>query len=180
MAVHPLVLKAIAAAATDKNCWYIVAIAVLALLMPLILLVMLIAILVQLLTGANASLRDCCFTDVKIPETFTEEQVEAIEYMRESLSEIETIIDEMMKENDSVHYDADMVKAVFFSLQFGFLNDDTELPDIDLEEFTEYFENKTMDDIEDVLEDIAEDYSYYTITGNTVLAVESIYDYLNP
>ena len=147
MAVHPLVLKAIAAAATDKNCWYIVAIAVLALLMPLILLVMLIAILVQLLTGANASLRDCCFTDVKIPDNFTEEQVEAIEYMRESLSEIETIIDEMMKEDDSVHYDADMVKAVFFSLQFGFLNDDTELPDIDLEEFIEYFENKTMDDI---------------------------------
>ena len=37
-----------------------------------------------------------------------------------------------------------------------------------------------MDDIENVLEEIAEDYSCYTITGNTVLAVESIYDYLNP
>ena len=82
---------------------------------------------------------------------------------------------------DGKMYDDDLGVSMPFKDFYQAMRDgaDTKTSQINEAEFTEYFENKTMDDTQSVLEDIAEDYSYYTITGNTVLAVESIYDYLN-
>ena len=84
-----------------------------------------------------------------------------------------------VEEDDSVFYDENMVKAVFYCLQFGFRKDDLIIPDIDIGEFVEYFEDKTMDDLLVILNEIAADYEVYKITGNTGVAVKEIYNYLN-
>ena len=160
MAVHPLVLKALIAAPKNKKFFTIIAVILTTLLMPIILVVVILVYVTSGATDASNALRDCCFKDA-------------------DLKEIEEAIAGKIEEDDSVFYDENMVKAVFYCLQFGFRKDDFIIPDIDIGEFVEYFEDKTMDDLLVILNEIAADYEVYKITGNTGVAVREIYNYLN-
>lgn len=179
MAVHPLVLKALIAAPKNKKFFTIIAVILTTLLMPIILVVVILVYVTSGATDASNALRDCCFKDAPVPPYFTNEQVRAIWSMKADLKEIEEVIAGKVEEDDSVLYDENMVKAVFYCLQFGFRKDDFIIPDIDIGEFVEYFEDKTMDDLLVILNEIAADYEVYKITGNTGVAVREIYNYLN-
>lgn len=173
MAVSPAVIKAIITAATDKRVWKIVGIVIAAVLMPFIIVILMICALVSGTENANQSLLDYSFKDVSISQDFTDEQQKVIEDMRYWLAELDDIISE--KENDGEYsLDGDMVRAVFYCLNFGEELDE----DFDYEMFCQCFEDIGMEQLETALQNVSEKFPQYEITENLKTAVQSVYEYL--
>lgn len=174
MAVSPVVIKAIATAATDKRTWKIVAIIIAVILLPFILLVILISGLISGVNSANNDLLGYSFAGTAIPNDFTDEQRTAIENMREWLGKLDDVIAE--KENDEdCSLDGNMVRAAFYCLNFG-----GELPeDFDYEAFRGCFDGLTIEQLEAALQNISEKFPQYEITENVVQAIPKVHEYLN-
>ena len=171
MAVPVVVAKVIATAATDKNVQKIVAVIIAALLMPLLIVILMICSLISGTESANQSLLDYSFKGVSISQDLTDEQRGAVEDMRNWLAELDEIIAE--KENE-YSLDEDMVKAVFYCLQFG-----AEIAEaFDYDSFCECFDGLTMNQLDVALQNISEKFPQYGITENHKTAVQNVYKYL--
>ena len=157
MAVPVVVVKVIATAATDKNVQKIIAVIIAALLMPLLIVILMICALVSGTENANQSLLDYSFKDVPISQDFNDEQREVVENMRDWLAEL----DEVIAENENEYsLDGDMVKAVFYCLQFG-----AEIAeDFDFDSFCECFDGLMIMQLDEALQNISEKFPQYKIT----------------
>ena len=174
MAAGAIIAKVAAAVLSDKKGREIVLILITAILMPIILLILVWMPLLSGTANANVSLLDCCFESAAIPSSFTDEQCEAIEYMRTQLDGIVKIIEEKENADD---YDVNMVKAVFYCLQFGAEASEDD-DDFDMELFCDCFEDIPYSEIDDAYENISESFPELEVTPNVKIGVENIYNYL--
>lgn len=177
MAVPVIVAKAILLGTTDKKTRNIFAIIIASVLVPFITIILIILSLFGNLESANNSLLDYNFTDTEIPADFNDEQRTAIKNMREWLAELDAVIAE--KEENSL--DGNMVKAVFYSLQFGAEIPENENPDekiIDYERFCNCFEGHTIEQIDTALKNISVNFPQYEITENHKAMIKKVYEYL--
>lgn len=173
MAVPIVVLKALVLGATDKKARNIFAIIIAAILVPFITVILIVLSLFGNLESANNSLLDYSFTDTEIPEDFNDEQRTAIENMRQWLSELDAVIAE--KEENSL--DGNMVRAVFYSLQFGEKMSENE--DIfDYERFCNCFEGLTAEQLDTALDNVSANFPQYEITENHKAMIQKVYEYL--
>lgn len=171
MAVPVVVLKAVATAATSKKGRNVLAVLIAAILMPIIIVILMICALVSGTENANQNLLDYSFKGVSISQDFTDEQRGAIENMREWLAELNTAIAD---NEEKYSLDGDMVRAVFYCLQFG-----TEIfEDFDYDEFCECFDGLTMEQLDEALQNICEKLPQYSITENQKIAIQNVYLYL--
>lgn len=171
MAVPVVVIKAIAVAATDKRVWKVIAVIIAALLMPIIIVILMICALISGTENANQNLLDYSFKGVSISQDFNDEQQNAIENMRDWLAELDTAIADNEEEYS---LDEDMVRAVFYCLQFG-----TEIAaDFDYDSFCECFDGLTMEQLDEALQNITEEFPQYQITENIKTAIQNVYLYL--
>lgn len=171
MAVPVVVIKAIAVATTDKRVWKVIAVIIAALLMPIIIVILMICALISGTESANQSLLDYSFKGASISRDFNDEQQNAIKNMRDWLAELDTVIAE---NENGYSLDGDMVRAVFYCLQFG-----TEIAaDFDYNSYCECFDGLTMDQFDEVLQNITEDFPQYQITDNLKTAIQNVYLYL--
>lgn len=171
MAVPVVVLKAVATAATSKKGRNVIAVLIAALLMPIIIVILMICALVSGTESANQSLLDYSFKGVSISQDFNDEQRDAIENMRDWLAELDTAIAE---NEDEYSLDGDMVRAVFYCLQFG----KDIVADFDYDGFCECFDGLTMEQLDEALQNISEKFTQYYITDNLKTAVQNVYLYL--
>ena len=174
MAAGAIIAKVAGAVLSNEKGRELVLVLITAILMPIILLIL---VWIPLLSGtadANVTLVDCCFNGAAIPAEFTEEQCEAVEYMRTQLDSIDKIIAD--KEN-AADYDTNMVKAVFYCLQFGAPSSEND-EDFDMELFCDCFEDIPYPEIEQAYENISESFTDLEVTDNVKTGVENIYKYL--
>ena len=174
MAAGAIIAKVAGAVLSNEKGREFVLILITAILLPII---MIILVFISILSGtasANVSLLDCSFKNVAIPSSFTDEQSQAIEEMRDRLANIDEIIAE--KEN-AADYDANMVKAVFYCLQFGAQPSEDD-GKFDLELFCECFEGISYSEIDDAYENISENFPDLEVTDNVKIGVENVYKYL--
>lgn len=173
MAVPVIVVKALVLGATDKKTRNIFAIIIAAILVPFITVILIVLSLFGNLESANNSLLDYSFTDTEIPADFNEEQRTAIENMRQWLSELDAVIAE--KEENSL--DGNMVRAVFYSLQFG-----AEVPEnediFDYERFCNCFDGLTAEQLDTALDNVSANFPQYEITENHKAMIKKVYEYL--
>ena len=174
MAAGAIIAKVAAAVLSDKKGREIVLILITAILMPIILIVLLLTALLTGATNANVSFVDCCFKNAAIPAEFTDEQCEAIKYMRAQIDSIDKIIADKENADD---YDTNMVKAVFYCLQFGAQPSEDD-DDFDMELFCECFEDIPYPEIEQAYENISDNFPELEVTPNVKTGVENIYKYL--
>lgn len=171
MAVPVVVIKAIAVAATDKRVWKVIAVIIAALLMPIIIVILMICALISGTESANQSLLDYSFKGASISQDFNDEQQNAIKNMRDWLAELDTAIAE---NENGYSLDGNMVRAVFYCLQFG-----TEIAaDFDYDSFCECFDGLTMEQLDEALQNISEKFPQYSITENQKTAIQNVYLYL--
>ena len=171
MAVPVVVLKAVATAATSKKGRNVLAVLIAAILMPIIIVILMICALVSGTENANQNLLDYSFKGVLISQDFNAEQRDAIENMRDWLEELDTSIAENEEESS---LDGDMVRAVFYCLQFG-----TEIAaDFDYDSFCKCFDGLTMEQLDEALQNISEKFTQYSITENQKTAIQKVYLYL--
>ena len=171
MAVPVVVVKAIAVAATDKRVWKVIAVLIMALLTPIILIILMIGALISGTESANQTLLDYSFKGVSISQDFTYEQRRAIEDTQDWLAELDTVI----KENEKGYsLDGDMIKAVFYCLQFGREID----ADFDYDGFCKCFDGMTIEQLDETLQNVLEKFPQYEITENLKTAVQNVYEYL--
>ena len=171
MAVPVVVLKAVATATTSKKGRNVLAVLIAAILMPIIIVILMICALVSGTESANQSLLDYSFKDISISQDFSDEQRGAIENMREWLAELDTVI---LENEDEYSLDGDMVRAVFYCLQFG-----AEIAaDFDYGGFCECFDGLTMEQLDEALQNISEKFPQYTVTENQKTAIQNVYLYL--
>ena len=171
MAVPVVVIKAIAIAATDKRVWKVIAVIIAALLMPIIIVILMICALVSGTESANQSLLDYSFKGASISQDFNDEQQNAIKNMRDWLAELDTVIAE---NENGYSLDSDMVRAVFYCLQFG-----TEIAaNFDYNSFCECFDGLAMEQLDEALQNISEKFPQYSITENQKTAIQKVYLYL--
>lgn len=169
MAVPVVVLKAVATAATSKKGRNVLAVLIAAILMPIIIVILMICALISGTESANQSLLDYSFKGVSISQDFNAEQRDAIENMRDWLAELDTAIAE-----NGYSLDGDMVRAVFYCLQFG-----SEIAaDFDYNSFCECFDGLTMEQLDEALQNISEKFPQYSITENQKTAIQNVYLYL--
>ena len=174
MAAGAIIAKVAGAVLTNEKGRELVLVLITAILMPIILLLL---VWIPLLSGtadANVTLVDRCFNGAAIPAEFTEEPCEAIEYMRLQLDSIDKIIADKENADD---YDANMVKAVFYCLQFGAEPSEFD-EEFDLELFCCCFEGIPYPEIEQAYENISESFRDMEVTDNVKTGVENIYKYL--
>ena len=121
MAVHPLVIKAIAMAATDKRTWKFLAVLIATLLTPVIFLVICIVMIFSSAEVTSGSVIEYCFTDTALPQNMPEGEQTAIENMRLWLLELE---EEMTEYEETDSLDESLVKAVFYCTHIPQITDD--------------------------------------------------------
>ncbi len=172
MAVPPIVIKAIATAATDKRTWEFIAMLIAAVLMPVILCVMSVAILVTGAESSSVSLLEYSFNSEELPSGVSEEQRQAADNIRLWLVELD---EEITEYPDSDSLDENLVKAVFYGANIGGEAVVTQ-PYAD---FLSCFEDRTAEDLREVLEDISEQFTEITITDNQLSGIRKVYDFLN-
>jgi len=159
---------------TNSGFRQFVMVLIMALIMPLLLVVIILSIIFTGGSKANKTLLECSFNDGEIPDSFTEEQEQAVEDMRASLTSIDEIIAE--KEN-AADYDANMVKAVFYCLQFGAeASEDDE--EFDMELFCDCFEDISYSEIYEAYENILDSFPNLEVTDNVKIGAETVYNYL--
>lgn len=173
MAVPIVVVKALVLGATDKKARNIFAVIIAAILVPFITVILIILSLFGNLESANNSLLDYSFTDTEIPADFNDGQRTAIENMRQWLSELDAVI----AEKEEISLDGNMVRAVFYSLQFGEKMSENE--DIfDYERFCNCFEGLTAEQLDTVLDNVSANFPQYEITENHKAMIQKVYEYL--
>ena len=165
MAVPVVVLKAVATAATSKKGRNVIAVLIAAILMPIIIVILMICALVSGTESANQSLLDYSFKGASISQDFNDEQRNAIENMRDWLAELDTAIAE---KEDEYSLDGNMVRAVFYCLQFG----KDIVADFDYNGFCECFDGLTMEQLDEALQNISEKFPQYSITENQKTAIQ--------
>ena len=171
MAVPVVVVKSIAVAATDKRVWKVIAVLITSLLTPIILMFLMIGALISGTESANQSLLNYSFKGVSISQDFTDEHRGAVEDIRDWLVELDIVI----AENENQYsLDGDMIKAVFYCLNFGREID----TDFDNDGFCECFDGLTMEQLDEALQNISEKFTQYEITDTIKAAVQSVYAYL--
>ena len=171
MAVPVVVLKAVATAATNKKGRNVLAVLIAAILMPIIIVILMICALVSGTENANQNLLDYSFKGVSISQDFNGEQRDAIENMRDWLAELDTAIAE---NENGYSLDGDMVRAVFYCLQFG-----TEIAaDFDYDGFCECFDGLTIEQLDEALQNTKEGFPQYQITENIKTTIQNVYLYL--
>ena len=170
MAVPAIVIKLAAAAATDKRTWKIIAVLIAAALMPMILALAVLASVFAGISGENKTLLDYSFKNARMPYSFTTEQKNAVENMREQL---EKLNDTMEKSDFSL--DENLVRAVYYCLNFGGELDE----DFDYEEFCECFDEIEYDTLQTALQDVSEEFPQYENTVGLSFSVRNVYEYLN-
>ena len=175
MAVHPLVLKALAAAATDKRTWKFLAVLIATLLTPAIFLIICVVMIFSSAETTRYSVIEYCFTDTALPQNMPEGEETAIENMRLWLSELEEEMNEY-EETDSL--DESLVKAVFYcahiSYKVQYDADGEEIP-IDYEAFVLCFEEKSITDLPEISKSLSEQFVYINLTVNQSSAVQNAY-----
>ena len=171
MAVPVVVLKAVATAATSKKGRNVLAVLIAAILMPIIIVILMICALVSGTENANQNLLDYSFKGVLISQDFNAEQRDAIENMRDWLEELDTSIAENEEESS---LDGDMVRAVFYCLQFGV----GIVADFDYDGFCECFDGLTIEQLDEALQNIKEGFPQYQITENIKTTIQNVYLYL--
>lgn len=169
MAVPPIVIKALASAATDKRSWKFAAVLVTAFFMPLIISILLLAALFSGLAGENKNMLDYSFKNARIPGSFNSEQRGAINDMRDQLGELD---DTMDKYNDSL--DKNLVKAAFYCLNFSKELDE----DFDYNEFCGCFEDLGINDLDTALKNVLDEFLEYEMTVNLRYSIQKTYEYL--
>ncbi len=174
MAVSPVVIKAVITAATDKRTWKALAILLAAIFMPLILLILMIAAMFSGVESANNDLLDYSFVGTAMPNNFTDEQRGMIENMRNWLGELDEIISEK-ENNEECSLDENMVRAVFYCLNFG-----GELgEELDYGAFCDCFVGLSFEQLETALQNVSEEFPQYIITENIEYSIPKVYEYLN-
>lgn len=171
MAVPVVVLKAVATAAASKKGRNVLAVLIAAILMPIIIVILMVCALVSGTENANQNLLDYSFKGVSISQDFTDEQRNAIENMRDWLAELDTAIAEKEEEYS---LDGNMVRAVFYCLQFG----KDIVADFDYNGFCECFDGLTMEQLDEALQNISEKFPQYSFTENQKTAIQNVYLYL--
>lgn len=171
MAVPVVVLKAVATAATSKKGRNVLAVLIAAILMPIIIVILMICALVSGTESANQNLLNYSFKGVSISQDFTDEQQNAIENMRDWLAELDTVIAE---NENGYSLDGDMVRAVFYCLQFG----KDIAANFDYDSFCKCFDGLTMEQFDEALQNISEKFLQYSITENQKTAIQNVYLYL--
>ena len=166
-----MLFRSIAVAATDKRVWKVIAVIIAALLMPIIIVILMICALVSGTESANQSLLDYSFKGASISQDFNDEQRNAIENMRDWIAELDTAIAE---KEDEYSLDGNMVRAVFYCLQFG-----AEIAaEFDYDSFCECFDELTMERLDEALQNISEKFPQYSIMENQKTAIQNVYLYL--
>ncbi len=174
MAVPVIVAKAILLGATDKKARNIFAVIIAAALTPFIVIILIVLSIFGGVEDANKSLLDYSFTDAYIPADFNDEQRTAIENMRQWLLELDAVMAE--KEENSL--DGNMVRAVFYSLQFGAEISKNENI-FDYQGFCNFFEGLTIEQLDTALENISASFPQYEITENHKQMIQKVYEYLS-
>jgi len=174
MAVPVIVAKALLLGATDKKARNIFAVIIAAALTPFIAIILIVLSIFGGVEDANKSLLDYSFTNAYIPADFNDEQRKAIENMREQLAELDTAI--AKKEENSL--DGNMVRAVFYSLQFGAEISENENI-FDYQSFCNCFEGLTIEQLDAVLENVSASFPQYEITENHKQMIQKVYEYLS-
>ncbi len=172
MAVPPIVIKAIATAATDKRTWEFVAMIIAAVFLPVILCVMSVAILVTGAESSSVSLLEYSFNSEELPSGVSEEQRQAVENMRLWLVKLH---EEITEYPDSGSLDVNLVRAVFYCVNIGCEAVVTQ-PYTD---FLSCFEEKNAEDLQEVSEDISEQFPEIKISENQLSGIRKVYDFLN-
>ncbi len=178
MAVHPLVLKAIAAAATDKRTWKFLAVLIAALLTPVIFLIICVVMIFSSAEATSYSVIEYCFTDAELPQNMPEDEQTAIENMRLWLSELE---EEMTEYEETDSLDESLVKAVFYCTHIRYepqYNADGEELPIDYEAFVLCFEEKTITNLPEISESLSEQFAYIKLTANHSSAIQNAYTFI--
>lgn len=181
MAVPVIVVKALATAATDKRFWKLIAIIVAAILVPIIMIVLMLLALFAGTEEINGNLLDYSFKNSAIPSEFTEEQHGAIEDMREWLGELDDTISEKKNADEDYSVDENMVRAVFYSLQFGVqmpTNDDGNEIEFDYNGFCDCFEGLEIAELDTALSNVTTEFPEFTVTENGRMMIEAVYKYL--
>lgn len=181
MAVPPIVIKALATAATDKRFWKLLAVIAAAILVPIILMVLMILALFAGTEEINGNMLDYSFKNTAMPSEFTEEQRDVIEDMREWLGELEDAISEKKNTDEDYSVDENMVKAVFYSLQFGAsmpTDEDGNEIEFDYGGFCDCFEGLTIAELDTALANVTTEFTEFTVTENSRMMIESVYEYL--
>lgn len=174
MAVSPVVIKAVITAATDKRTWKVVAIILATIFIPLILLILMIAAMFSGVETANNDLLDYSFVGTAMPNNFTDEQRGVIEDMRDWLGELHEIISEK-KNNEERSLDENMIRAVFYCLNFGAELDE----DFDYRAFCDCFDGLSFEQLDTALQTVSEEFPQYVITENIEYSIPQVYKYLN-
>lgn len=172
MAVPPIVIKAIATATTDKRTWEFVAMIIAAVFLPVILCVMSVAILVTGAESSSVSLLEYSFNSEEMPSGVSEEQRQAVENMRLWLGELD---EEITEYSDSDSLDVNLIMAVFYCVNIG----DEAVVTQSYADFLSCFEDRTAEDLREVLEDISDQFTKITITDNQLSGIRKVYDFLN-
>ena len=169
MAVPPIVIKLAATAATDKRTWKILAVLIAAALMPMILALAVLTSVFAGISGENKSLLDYSFKYYSIPYNFTYEQKQAVMNMRGQLEKLNSTM-----EKSKFSLDENLVRAVFYCLNFGGVLDE----DFDYEGFCECFDEVNYGTLQVALQDVSEKFPQYENTDNLSFSVGSVYKYL--
>lgn len=170
MAVSPILIKLAATAGTDKRTRKVVGIVIAAALAPIIIVIMLIGAIVSSIEAANNMLFGYVFMDKTITQTVTSEQLEKLQDMRSRLGNLKSA----MKEYEG-SLDEDLVKAVFHCLNFGREFDDDEF---DYNTFCGCFEEMSLDDLDEIILKLNEEFPQYTNSEDLRSDVEEVYERL--
>ncbi len=168
MAISPVILKKLVAAALDERARKAAAVMTTSCLMPIILLM--ISSAFSETNAKNKELLDYSFAGASLPSGISDEQRETIENMREWLGELDGAIDEF----DGGSIDENMVKAAFYCLNFGVEFDEK----FDYKAFCDCFDGLTIEQLEMALQNVSEQFPQYEITANTAQVIPNVYEYL--
>ena len=168
MAISPVILKKLVAAALDERARKAAAVMTTSCLMPIILLM--ISSAFSETNAKNKELLDYSFAGASLPSGISDEQRETIENMREWLGELDGAIDEF----DGGSIDENMVKAAFYCLNFGVEFDEK----FDYKAFCDCFDGLTIEQLETALQNVSGEFPQYEITEILRYSVEKTYEYL--
>ncbi len=170
MAVPPILIKLAATAGTNKCARKFVGIVIAAALAPIIISIMLIGTILSSIEAANDMLFGYVFMDKTITQTVTSEQLETLNDMRTRLGNLKST----MKEYEG-SLDENLVKAVFYCLNFGREFDDDEF---DYNAFCGGFEEMSLGDLDEIILKLNEDFPQYTNSEDLKSDVETMYERL--
>lgn len=174
MAISPVVIKAIATAATDKRTWKAAAVLIASFISPIIVVVMMIGALTSSVETTNKNLLDYSFSGKPVPKSFVDEGSDAVKDMRDWLHNLDKSISKKEKYKEC-SLDENLVMAAFYCLNFASDLD----KNFDYNQFCECFNGVEFEELETALQNVSEKFPQYQSTGNLAESIAIVYDYLN-